>query len=56
LNTEKTEILALNSGKSLTYDIEYCGEKFEIKTVKELKICGLWYCNDIEKEYKTEYY
>jgi hypothetical protein len=24
--------------------------------VKELKICGLWYCNDIEKEYKTEYY
>jgi hypothetical protein len=45
-NAEITEILPLNTGKSLTYDIKY-------KTVKELQIFGLWYVNDIEREYKV---
>jgi hypothetical protein len=40
-NAAKAEILVLNTGRSLAYDIEYCGQNFEIKTAKELKIC-LW--------------
>jgi hypothetical protein len=43
LNAKKIEILALNTGRSLTNDLEYYGIKFQIKNVKELKICGLWY-------------
>jgi hypothetical protein len=37
LNAEKTELLALNGGKSLTYDIEYCEQRFDIKTLNALK-------------------
>ena len=51
LNADKTEILAL-TGRRLTYDVNYCGQKFAISTVKELKICGMWYCNDGEREYE----
>jgi hypothetical protein len=50
LNADKTELLALKTGRSLTYEILYCGQNFEMKTEKELKICGLWYCNGIERE------
>jgi hypothetical protein len=42
----------VNTGRSLTYDKEYLGQNFEIKTVKELKISRLWYCNDIDREYR----
>jgi hypothetical protein len=49
---KKTEILSLNTGRSLRYEIKYSGNFFEIETVKELKICGLWYCNGIEREYR----
>jgi hypothetical protein len=52
LNAEKTEILALNTGRRLTYDVMYCGQNFTISTVKELKICGMWYCYDVEGEYE----
>ena len=24
----------------------------KIKTLNEIKICGIWYCNDKESEYK----
>jgi hypothetical protein len=33
------------------YDINYLEQKFDIKTVRELKICELWYCKDTNKEY-----
>jgi hypothetical protein len=42
----------LNTGRSLTYNIGYCSKNFENKTGKELKLSGLWYCNDIERKYK----
>jgi hypothetical protein len=51
LNADKNEILALNGERSLMYDIKYFEQIFEIKTLRELKICGLWYCKDTEKEY-----
>jgi hypothetical protein len=51
LNADKTEILALNGGRNLMFDIKYLKQQFNIKTVKELKICGLWYCEDTDKEY-----
>ena len=52
LNADKTEILALHTGRSLTYNVSYNGHTFAISTVKELKICGIWYCNMAENEYK----
>jgi hypothetical protein len=51
LNADKTEILTLNGERSLIYDIKYLEQKFDIITVRELKICGFWYCKDTEKEY-----
>jgi hypothetical protein len=51
LNADKTEILALNDGRTLVFDIKYLEQQFNIKTVKELKICGLWYCRDADREY-----
>ena len=52
LNADKTEILVWNTGRRLTYDVMYCGQNFAISTVKELKICGMWYCNDAQREYE----
>jgi hypothetical protein len=46
LNAEKTEILALNGGRCSTDVIKYCEQRLNIKTVNEVKICGLWYCNE----------
>ena len=28
------------------------GKKVKVTTIKEVKICGIWYCNDKIKEYK----
>ena len=52
LNADKTEILALHSDKKITYDIEYMGKIVKLETMKEIKICGIWYCNDHEREYR----
>ena len=41
----------MNGGRRLMFDIKYLEQQFNIKTVKELKICGLWYCRDTDKEY-----
>jgi hypothetical protein len=41
----------MNTGRS-RYEIENYLQGIEIKTVKELKICGMWYCNYNEKEYR----
>ena len=35
LNADKTEILALHTGRSLTYNVSYNGHTFAISTVKE---------------------
>ena len=28
------------------YEVENMGKKVKIKTMKEVKVCGIWYCND----------
>ena len=38
--------------KGLTYEVRYLGQNIRIKTMKDMKICGIWYCNTKEKEYK----
>jgi predicted nucleic acid-binding OB-fold protein len=52
LNADKTEILALHTEDIIEYEVEYEGVDLKIKTVDELKICGIWYCSSIIKEYK----
>ena len=52
LNTNKTEILVLHSNRERTYEVRYLGQNIRIKTMKDMKICGIWYCNTKEKEYK----
>ena len=34
------------------YEVENMGKKVKIKTIKEVKVCGIWYCNDRAREYK----
>ena len=46
------EILLLNSTRENTYTVTYMGQRVIIKTIKEVKICGIWYCNNREIEYK----
>ena len=52
LNTDKTEILALHTDDIHEYEVKYKGVNLNIKSVKKLKICGIWCCNEIEEEYK----
>jgi hypothetical protein len=53
LNAEKTEILGLgiSENKETSHEITYCNATYKIKTVKELKICGIYFCNDKANEY-----
>ncbi len=50
LNAEKTEILHLNGG-TITHEVEYCNEIYKIVSVKVLKICGVFFCEDYDEEY-----
>jgi len=52
LNADKTEILKLNSKESESFNITYNEKRFQISTVDTIKICGLCYCCDMEKEYQ----
>ena len=52
LNADITEILALSTNASLLYNVTYNGSSVRIKTLKEIKICGIWFCTNKEKEYK----
>jgi hypothetical protein len=51
LNADKTEILILNKKIGERINITYNNENYEINTVLEMKICGLFYCADLETEY-----
>jgi hypothetical protein len=51
LNAEKTEILKLNNAVQLFIRLTYNNKMVEIKTVSKLKICGIYYCNNIDEEY-----
>ena len=52
LNADKTKILVLPNNRNKQYQIIYCGEQINIDTLKEIKICGIWYCNDEARAYK----
>ena len=47
-----SEILILHTNKQRKYEIEYLGEKIDIETLQEIKICGIWYCNNVARAYK----
>ena len=49
LNADKTEILSLESDVEKMYEVEYMGKKVKITTIKEVKVCGIWYCNCYKK-------
>ena len=52
LNADKTEILRLNKKHSINLTVKYTNKDLNIETVDKLKICGLYYCNDLEEEYE----
>jgi exonuclease III len=51
LNADKTEILLLNSKVTETFNINYKNESINIRTVNRIKICGLYFCADMNEEY-----
>ncbi len=52
LNADKTEILRLDADDPASIDIRYEGVTHTIKPVNKIKICGLFYCSNIEEEYQ----
>jgi hypothetical protein len=52
LNADKTEILSLNSKEKDKITFRYNDKSFEISTVEKIKICGLFYCTDLDEEYQ----
>jgi hypothetical protein len=44
LNADKTEILVLNSERLSEIEFQYNGETYKIRTVENMKICGLFFC------------
>ena len=53
LNAEKTEMLGLGTceNEEIYHEIRYCNVVYKIKTIQELKICGIYFCNDKAIEY-----
>jgi hypothetical protein len=52
LNADKTEILNLNPLSDIIYyNIIYNSQTISIKSVRSLKICGIFFCNEVEEEY-----
>jgi hypothetical protein len=51
LNADKTEILIINSDEVEKIDFRYNNQTLKINSILGLKICGLYYCNDINEEY-----
>ncbi len=52
LNADKTEILSLSSKEKDQINFRYNDKSFEISTVEKIKICGLFYCKDLDEEYQ----
>ena len=52
LNADKTEIIALHTERTLQFEVQYNGQTVKISTMKEMKICGIWYCTNKEREYE----
>ena len=42
----------MHTDQSREYTVQYCGTEVKLTTLKEIKICGIWYCRDQERSYK----
>jgi hypothetical protein len=53
LNADKTEILRIShlNEHEVLLSINYMGKAYEIRNVDQMKICGLYFCNDPAVEY-----
>ena len=52
LNADKTEILSMDTNVARIYNVNYFGLDISLTTLTEIKICGIWYCNDQDRAYK----
>jgi exonuclease III len=52
LNADKTEILILNDEAKVTFNVNYNRSSFNIETVDNIKICGLFFCTSKKEEYE----
>jgi hypothetical protein len=50
LNAEKTEILRLSTAQKCKYKFTYLNEQHNIENVEEIKICGIFFSYDTERE------
>jgi hypothetical protein len=55
LNAEKTEILSLNTEDNINkkIHIKYNKTFFDLTLVESIKICGLYFCSNLEQEYNN---
>ena len=44
----------MHSDRPRTYDVQYCGSDIYLTPMTEIKICGIWYCNDPERSFKLK--
>jgi hypothetical protein len=53
LNADKTETLGIGhlNEHEVFLSINYTGKAFKIRNIDQMKICGLYFCNDPEVEY-----
>ena len=53
LNADKTEVLRIGHKKfeNLVMKFSYLGNDYSIPSVNKIKICGIFFCNDLEEEY-----
>jgi hypothetical protein len=50
LNADKTEIIKLNVNSQIdNFKVKYENNLITIKCVDSLKICGIYFCNDLEE-------
>jgi len=52
LNADKTEILSMNSDEEKTFQFVYNKQRYCIRSVRKIKICGLFYCTEEKEEYE----
>jgi len=52
LNADKTEFLQLGSIKEEKFKFSYLNCNYSLDPKSEVKICGLYFCNDKDKEYE----
>ncbi len=52
LNADKTEILILNPNiESKSFQVLYEKKCFNINSTSSIKICGIYFCKDVNDEY-----